>query len=160
MALIPFSEKVAKITQNFSCPFYFEIERAKGVYSDDGAAVKNYQNLVKYIQKNVPENERIFVGNSRHDKIFFNDVMLYYLSNRQSATKYYTFVSGLTDTKRVQEAIVSDIEKYRVRYSILLEVDRSCLASESSGIFFLDDFIRKKFAPAQKFGGYTVWKRK
>ncbi len=160
MALIPFSEKVARITKNFSCPFYFEIERAKGIYSDDGAAVKNYQGLVKYIQKNVPENERMFVGNSRHDKVFYNDIMLYYLSNRQSATKYYTFNSGLTDTKRVQEAIVSDIEKYRVRYIILLEVDKFCLASRSSGIFFLDDFIRKNFAPAQNFEGYTAWKRK
>lgn len=160
MALIPFSEKVKKITKNFSCPFYFEIERTKGIYSDDGAAVKNYQDLVKYIQKNVPENERIFVGNSRHDKIVCNDIMLYYLSNRQSATKYYTFVSGLTDTKRVQEAIVSDIEKYRLRYIILLEVDKFCQASESSGIFLLDDFIRKNFAPVQKFESYTVWERK
>jgi hypothetical protein len=161
MTVIPLSNKAMVMLRRSSYPFSFDIERAKGIYWDREGV--DYQNLVKYIQKNVPENERIFVWNNANDCVLcYNlNIMVYFLTNRLSATKYHDALPAFIDAKTVQEAIIFDIEKHKVRYIVQPGMLVKCRHGKSSRVTtpILNDFIRKKFKPVQQFIYYAVWKR-
>ena len=121
--------------------------------------------LIQYIRKVVPRGERIYVGNGRHDRVFVNEVLLYFLADRGSATIYHENHPGLTTTKKVQAAIVRDLEEYGVRCLVLStrfdNVREPNESAESSGVTVLDDYIRSCFKPEREFGPhYTVWTRR
>ncbi len=133
--------------------------RARGIYWGNAPA---YDSLLQYIDSNVPEGQKIYVGNTRHDMIFYNDVMIYFLSERESATKYYELHPGLATTQQIQESIVRDIEGAQVRFVVLRDADENHdpnESSRSSGVFTLDRFIRDHFTQDQRIGAYTVWRR-
>lgn len=138
------------------------IDRARGIYGDSWW-VENLQKTVKFIQKNVPEGERIFVGNPRHDKIFSNDAMFYFLAERHSATRYHDLEPGVATTRSVQKEIINDLERYKVTYIVLWNgteyVTEPNKGSISSGVTDLDDFIRSNYKAVENFGNYTIYSR-
>jgi hypothetical protein len=117
------------------------------------------QDAVEYVLANVPEDEKIFVGCLRHDRIFTNDIIFYFLSGRRSATKYHELHPGLADAEEVQQKIVAELREHDVRTVVLkagdvLEPNES---AKSSGVHLLDEFIRREFRQVEQFGDYSVW---
>lgn len=137
----------------------FSIERASGIYWDKS---EHYEKLIGHIQTTVNENERIFVGNTRHDQVYINDVMLYFLSNRHCATKYHELHPGLATTVKIQREIVRDLEEQKVRYLVLRDEIRQepNESGISSGVFILDNYIGENFSHVEQFDAYAVWMRK
>jgi 4-amino-4-deoxy-L-arabinose transferase-like glycosyltransferase len=138
---------------------FYTIERAKGLYETKDR-FPGYQSAVELIQKNVPADEKIFVGNTRHDRIVLNDILFYFLSDRHSATKYYDLHPGIATTVEIQEKIIADIEHHRVNYIVL--VDQSWIKrweNDRVGSRLLDNFIHLNFTQERQCGNYSVWKR-
>ena len=137
-----------------------DIERASGIKVPQDDA-KSLTEAVQYIQENTAANEKIFVCNMRHDKIYTNDVMFYFMVERHSATKYYEFNPGLTTTLKIQKQIVADIIKSRTKYVIMSlkgyqkELNKS---NESSGVTLLDTFLKEKYAPVKVLSCYVILK--
>jgi hypothetical protein len=137
----------------------FQLERAEGIaWNEKG---KMLQDAVEYVQEHVPEDGRIFVGCTRHDRIFTNDILFYFLSGRRSSTKYHELHPGLATTEEVQQKIVAGLREHNVQMVVLtagdvLEPNES---ARSSGVRLLDDFIRREFRQVEQFGDYSVWKR-
>lgn len=135
-----------------------DVERGYGIYvnhQDDFIAA------VRYIQQNVPNNEKIFVGNSRHDKIGVNNVMFYFLAERDSATRYQDMHPGVVTTSQTQLEMINEIKQNNVHYIVLFkglenwaEPNKS---SQSSGVTVLDDFIQSNYQPIKTFGNYTIY---
>jgi len=125
------------------------------------AADLPFKQAVDYVRENVPAGERIFVGMLRHDRLYTNDVMIYFLSERDAATRYHELHPGLTTTEPNQREIIADLEQARTRWLVLEEehVNEPNQSSVSSGVHVLDDFIRQHFSPRARFGEYTVWGR-
>jgi len=121
------------------------------------------EQAIEYIQSHTSEGDRIFVGNSRHDQIFANDIMFYFLADRHSATKYHELHPGVATTLSVQRAIVEDLKRYDVEYIVLSSLFASVIEPNesgiSSGITFLDDFLRRNYQLVEQFGHYTIWKK-
>jgi hypothetical protein len=138
----------------------FTLDRAKGIYRDK-ERITTYQNAIKYIQERVSKDERIYVGNLRHDQVFNNDIMFYFLSERHSATKFHDLHPGITTTAVIQERIVADIESWQVEYIVLRDDSRRKAKemNKYTGSHILDNYIRDNFVLEQKFGLYTIWKR-
>lgn len=136
----------------------FELERAKGIYLRDKNEA-DYQDMIKLIQSNVPEGEKIFVGNYRHDKSFISDIMVYFLSNRESATKFHDLHPGIVTTEPVQQMIIRDIEMQKVKYIVLWDNESGETSSQKSGSKILDDYIRSNFSCTGLFGEHSLWKR-
>ncbi|MBI5375314.1 MAG: glycosyltransferase family 39 protein [Candidatus Schekmanbacteria bacterium] len=136
----------------------FELERAKGIYLRDKNE-SDYQDMIKFIQSNVPEGEKIFVGNYRHDKSFISDIMVYFLSNRDSATKFHDLHPGIVTTEPVQQMIIRDIEMQKVKYIVLWNNESGETSSQQSGSKILDDYIRSNFSCTGLFGEHSIWKR-
>ncbi len=136
------------------------LERARGCYDWD-ENIFHQQRAIRFIQKHVGPKERIFVGNMRHDKLVYNDIMFYFLSERQSATKYHELHPGLVDTERIQNEIINELNKAEVQYIILY----SCIAYTNEtdhdiyGAHKLDDFIQERYKIEKSFGPYLVLKR-
>jgi hypothetical protein len=74
---------------------------------------------IRYIQEHTAENEAIFVGLNRHDKIFVNDVLFYFVSKRPSVTKWDMFAPGVQTTIKIQSEIVGELQTRRPRYAVL-----------------------------------------
>ncbi|MGD0589224.1 MAG: glycosyltransferase family 39 protein [Bacteroidota bacterium] len=145
-------------TKNFSpLGCYSHIERASCI-----SISQDQEHAIDYIRLHTQDGESIFVGNQRHDLISINDIGFYFLCNRPCATKYHDLFPGVVTTRSVQEEIVHDIQSKNVRWIVLVNVLESCepnASAVSSGVLFLDDFIRSVYAPIVKFGNYEIWKR-
>jgi len=134
---------------------YSQTERASCVYLD-----KDQEMAIEYIRENTIENETIFVGNQRHDSIFVNDIGFYFLSARQSSSKYSELYSGVATTLPVQQAIVQDIEVKNTRWIVLVQIPQSTepnASANNSGIIYLDNFIRTNYSLVEEFGHYQIW---
>lgn len=137
----------------------FQLERARGIVV--AADASPYEAAVRYVQARVPADRTIFVGNTRHDVIVANDVMFYFLADRHSATRYHHLEPGLATTPRVQETIVSELERDRVEYVVLRDsrFDGPEMVLARRGATTLDEYLRRTFVPVARFGNYTICRR-
>lgn len=141
------------------------LETVKGsgimIYSDDN----DFKDTVEYVRENVPPNEKIFVGTSRHDIMIYNQVMLYFLSDRKSATRYSDMIPGVVTTRNVQDEIVGELKDNDVKYFILFDFKKIPKSKsnpekyESSGVTVLDEYIKNNYNPIKTIGNYTIYKR-
>jgi hypothetical protein len=138
----------------FSC--HSEVERA-------GCAVlSSYQAQAIELVRNVTApDEPIFVGNHRHDLILFNDAAFYFLAGRPCPTAYHELHPGVATTLEVQQTIARDIERRGVKWIVLAEWPAPSEpndSSVSSGVRYLDRWIRTRYRPVAVFGNYTIWR--
>jgi len=139
-----------------------DINRARGFY-DNSQMAQSQALAIRYIQDKTSPEEKIFVGNSKHDRVVVGDSIFYFLAERNSATKYCRIDIGTTFKDR-QEEIIKDIKKNNARYIVLCSVftdDIDLYGSfRSSGINDLDIFIQENYKVEKIFGPYTILKRK
>ena len=119
------------------------------------------ENAIRFIQQHVPEEQALFVGNSQHHRVFVNNIMFYFLSQRRAGTMYYEFEPGMTTTVQIQSDIVADLSRNQVKYVVRCAgFDRSDNPGENlhdSGVTIIDDFLAQKYRPVEKFGDYSIW---
>ena len=123
---------------------------------------RDQERVAGYLQANTRPDEYVFIGNSRHDLIFVNDLLLYFLANRRSPTKYTELHPGLATTLPVQQAIANDLAAKDVQWVVMMkswESNEPNASSISSGVTYLDDYIRANYRPETAFGNYQVWRR-
>jgi hypothetical protein len=116
-----------------------------------------------YLEANVPQDQLIFVGSTRHDRVLVGNSMLYFLAGRNSATSFHEMHAGLTTTQPVQQAIIADLERARVKRVVRtaggfwVEPNASRF---SSGVTLLDDYLDARFERERQFGPYTIYMRR
>lgn len=138
------------------------LERAHGIYLFTESEALNLERAVNYIKDHVPPGERIFVGNSRHDQIFVNDIMFYFLSDRHSVTRYHHFDPGVQTTRVVQQKMIDEIRERAVNYVVLwldMPSQEPNESNKSSGVHDLDNFIRQNYEAVAQFGPYLILRR-
>lgn len=145
------------VTGETHCRIPFE--RAAGIRVDGDCSA--YADLIGYLRKAVPQGEKIYVGNSRHDRIAKNDILLYFLADRESAVRYHELHPGLATTEAVQREIIAALESEQVQYVVLAEFsgDEPNGSSKSSGVHVLDNYLRDNYGIAKSFGNYSVCRR-
>ena len=115
---------------------------------------------IRYVQSNVPENERIFVGLPQHQRVFTGDLMFYFLSNRHSGVRFHEMVPNMTNTAPVQKSIIEDLVRSKVRCVVLFSgyehVREPNLSSIPSGVHLLDDYIHSQYHVVAQLGMYTI----
>lgn len=122
----------------------------------------NQEKAVGYIQARTQENEPIFVGNQRHDILFVNDVGFYYLAARLSATRYSELHPGVANTLPYQQEIASELEAQKTNYLVLVDIwlsNEPNGSSKSTGVVYLDQYIRENYLRVAEFGEYQIWER-
>jgi hypothetical protein len=115
-----------------------------------------------YVQRMTGPEEAVFVGNARHDRVLWNDIMFYFLARRPIPTRYHHFDPGLTTTVRVQREIIEELRRNDVRYVVLFsgaELGPEPNRSAEAGSSLLDEYIRAHYRPVYHSGNYEVLRR-
>jgi hypothetical protein len=116
------------------------------------------------LQRLTALDERIYVGLSRHDRVFANDAMFYFLAQRPSATRYHELHPGLTNTLPVQQEMVADLERHKVRYVVLTNMFEGAQepndSALSTGVTLLDDYIARHYRTTDVIGPYRILVRR
>lgn len=129
----------------------FTAPRAAGIRV--GATERACEEAVAWVRENVPSNETLFVGSARHDRLFINHLMLYFLTERPPATRYHELHPGVATTYPVQQEIIQDLHEHRTRYVML---DCSAIpfgeAVGTPGARLLDEYLGSEFHLTRVFG--------
>jgi hypothetical protein len=119
---------------------------------------------VKFIESHTQPGEPIFVGTGRHDRIFVNNILIYFLADRPPATRWYQFEPGIQTSTPVQTEIIGELKTRNVRLLVLNAdwdtISEPNASAVSSGVTLLDDYIRADFETVAQFGGATIWQRR
>jgi hypothetical protein len=122
------------------------------------------EQLAGYIQQHTSPEEKIYSGTGRHDKLFMNDVLIYFLSKREPGTKWFELDPGVETTDAIQRQIVGDLERNHVRYLILNTTwDSQCEPNEScksSNIALLDKYIYENYKIETTFSNVLILRRR
>lgn len=117
-----------------------------------------------FIRKNFGTAEYFYAGLTHHDKVFVNDVSVYFMVNKLPATKWNHFDPGLQSSARIQSQIISDLEQRKPGYVWLESTwEKSNEPNESalsSGVTILDTYFLKNYVLTKKFGMISILQRK
>ncbi len=101
----------------------------------------------------------IFVGAPSHDRLVYNAPALYFLSSRPSGTYYHDLIPGVATKRTVQDRIIAELERSKVRTVVIWKSGLSYepnKSSESSGVFTLDHYLRGTFSTARQTSEYEI----
>ena len=121
----------------------------------------DYEKTVRYVLNSTAPGEKIFVGSVRHDRVCYVDPLIYFLAQRDSATKYHEMHRGLVVTESAQKEIIGELRRNNVRVVVLRQgLDDRCgepnESSRPAGSKILDEFIHTHYTPDRRFGGNFV----
>jgi len=125
---------------------------------------KNRIEAIQFLQQHTRNDEVIFSGLTRHDKIFINDNMLYFVAKRQPVTKWHHFDPGLQTTAAIQNEMVSEFESKKPQFVVLEsrwdDWEEPNASALSSGVTILDDYIRLHYESVRQYGTISVLARR
>lgn len=128
-------------------------------FASDGDRIKT----IEFILTHTDPNQKLYVGSMRHDKIFANDNLIYFATQRLPATKWSHFDPGLQNSRPVQLEMIHELETNAPPYAVLdSEFDLSQEpndSSKSTGVTLLDDYLREKYLRVNSFGVFSIWRR-
>jgi hypothetical protein len=112
----------------------------------------------------VKPGERVYLGLTQHDRVFANDVMLYFLLEARSPTRYHELHPGLINTLPVQQEMVADLMRHPPSTVVLTSMFEGARepndSSKSSGVKLLDDYIKAHYRLSLINGNYRIYRRK
>lgn len=118
---------------------------------------------VEYLLAHTSPADTLYVGLPHHDRIFINDNITYFATQRLPATKWSHFDPFLQNREDIQREMIGELERNRPPYVVLdSEFDQAHEpngSSVSTGVHLLDDYIAAHYTLVQRFGEMTVLKR-
>ena len=122
---------------------------------------RDWQELqaLRYVRARTRSSEPIFVGVANHSKVFWNDLRMYWLSDRPIGAKMFQLETRVATEAPVQQGIIADLERNQVMWIVLdnaLDGDDVWLKTGDEGSRLLDDYIAGHFAEEARFGPYMV----
>ncbi len=141
------------IVNNFSPDF----ERAKYQYVSG-----DIKNVVSFINRNTSKDDYIYVGVKNHDKFVFNDILIYFLSERNYASRYHTLNPGVQTTRKVQNEMIAEFKRNRPRLVVLgsRTWNEPNLSGIDTNVDLLDNYISDNFELKKTYGPYEIWMNK
>ena len=120
------------------------------------------RDTVAYIKKNTSKDDYIYVGVKNHDKFNFNEPIIYFLSERDSASRYYVLETGFNTTSEVQEEMVNEFKNRPPRLVLLLTRFRKEPNSSriDTKLDILDNYISSNYEYKETYGLYEIWMKK
>jgi len=119
---------------------------------------------IEFIAARTAASQKLFVGVPRHDKIYANDNLIYFATQRLPATKWSHFDPDLQNSSGIQAQMVDELERNTPPYIVLdSEFERFHEpndSSKSTGVTLLDDYIHSRYQPVATFGFLSVWQLK
>jgi hypothetical protein len=156
--VLHFTEMLDQSAQYTRTGCYSEVARAGCI-----PLTQDQEQAVLYLQRRTTPDDYIYVGTHRHDEIFANDVLFYFLAGQRAATKYTELHPGLANTLPVQQEIAGELQAQDVRWVVTYRIwdsNEPNTSAESTGVNYLDDYIREHYRSVVTLGNYQIWERR
>jgi hypothetical protein len=118
---------------------------------------------IEFIDNHTTPGQLLYVGLAKHDRIFVNDNLLYFASQRLPATHWSHFDPGLQNRYDIQAEMVHELQVNSPPYVVLdSEFDKMQEPNDSSrstGVTLLDEYIHRAYQRTQEFGDISIWQR-
>ena len=115
---------------------------------------------IEFIDTHTRPDQKLFVGVSRHDQIFANDMLIYFASHRLPATTWAEFDTDLQSQAEIQKQMIRDLEHTRPPFIVLdsefEKVNEPNDSARSSGVTLLDDYIGKTISTLKDLAHYRL----
>lgn len=135
------------------------MDNAQGTLADPNQIM-----VAKTVRNLTQPGDPVYIGLSRHDKVFANDAMLYFLAKVSSPTRYQELHPGLVNTEPVQAEMVADLERHTPKVIVLTNMFEGANEPNdtrlSSGVHLLDNYLKEHYQLSNVFGSYRILKRK
>ena len=119
----------------------------------------DYVALVQHLRSSTAPGEPIFSGVADTSRLFINDAMLYFLTDRPPATRWVEMEPGLANSERGQRELILALQVRGVHKVVAWNMgsngERNATAI-TNGIHLLDAYLRTRCQPEREFGRYTV----
>ena len=116
--------------------------------------------VAEEVERRTVPGDKIFVGAGRHDRVFWSDVRLYFVTEHPAVTKWAEFDPGVLTTLPVQNEIIDSIRRDQPKVIVLnANWDNNTEPNQSrfsSGVTALDDYIHSHYTPRATYGLITV----
>jgi hypothetical protein len=118
---------------------------------------------IEFIDSHTTPGELLYVGLAKHDKIFVNDNLIYFASQRLPATHWSHFDPGLQNSYAIQQDMIHDLELSAPRYVVLdsefEQTHEPNDSSRSTGVRLLDQYLHNTYRYDRSFGNLSVWRK-
>jgi hypothetical protein len=119
---------------------------------------------IEFIIDHTRPDQTFFSGVPEHDRIYANDMLIYFATQRMPATRWAHFDPGLQNSYAVQAEMTRELDASAPPYIVLsreTELTREPNdSSKSTGVKLLDDYIANKYEPVLKFRKISIWQRR
>ena len=116
--------------------------------------------VARYLLEHGGSGQRVYIGTGRHDRLFANDVTLYFAAEAVAPTRWHDLHPGVQTTRETQAAMIAEFEASPLAYVVInTEWDdrqEPNDSARSSGVTLLDDWLRSRFRPILTAGSLTV----
>jgi hypothetical protein len=158
------SANVARIAQSFNPKQRpYTVEESGHAAEQDGLFLVERDRALawNFLEDNTSPTDTILSALHRHDKIFINDIAIYFMTQRRPATKWHQFDPGVQNTERIQRLMISDLAvsrpKFILRDATWNKMDEPNDSARSTGVVLLDDYIKSNYEVRQRFGLIEIW---
>ena len=121
-------------------------------------------NAIEFIDSHTRPGQTLYCGLSHHDRVFANDNVIYFATQRLPATRWSHFDPDLQNSYDIQTQMVHELERNAPPYVVLdseFELSREPNdSSKSSGVTLLDRYIHDEYEAGPTFGTMSIWKRR
>lgn len=118
---------------------------------------------ILFITSHTSPDQKLFVGLTRHDRIYGNDNLIYFATKRLPATRWSHFDPGLQNSYPIQVQMIHELEQNAPPYVVLdsefEHFHEPNDSSKSSGVTLLDDYLRTRYQPVAVFGPLSISQR-
>jgi hypothetical protein len=118
---------------------------------------------LRYLRQVTTSADPIFVGVQDHSKVFFNNLQIYWLSDRPIGVREFQLETKIATEAAVQREIIHDIDQNHVKWVIIdrkqPEGDPTFARRGYSGATLLDAFLLANFKNEAQFGRYALLRR-
>ena len=112
--------------------------------------------LVEYIENNTEKTEKIYIGNLNHSVPQFGWYeLIYFLTERLPAVKYYEIHPGLQDKENIQEEMILSLRKNNTKILFLRD-----FKSDRAPLGPLDRYIREEYKLGKIIDSYHIYVKK
>jgi hypothetical protein len=119
---------------------------------------------VEFISSHTQPGQPLYSGLKHHDRVFANDNIIYFATERLPATHWSHFDPDLQNRLDIQTQMIRELERNPPPY-VTLDAEFDLIrepndSSKSSGVTLLDDYIHTKYEPRETFGTISIWQRR
>jgi hypothetical protein len=119
---------------------------------------------IEFINSHTQPGQPLYSGLGHHDRVFANDNLIYFATQRMPATRWSHFDPDLQNRYDTQAQMVHELKGNPPPYieldSEFDQVREPNDSSLSSGITLLDDYIHDQYEPSETFGTLSIWQRR